>query len=94
MNEVRIKATNKTHKANIFCIARLLKRNQTYTAPGTQAHFTLITNLMWVYRGYAVGVASRLATVIYVAMVMPILYDNSYSPNNSNLKYESYRLYG
>ena len=45
-------------------------------------------------RGYAVGVASRLATVIYVAMVMPILYDNSYSPNNSNLKYESYRLYG
>ena len=46
------------------------------------------------YRGYAVGVASRLATVIYVAMVMPILYDNSYSPNNSNLKYESYRLYG
>ena len=46
------------------------------------------------YRGYAVGVASRLATVIYVAMVMPILYDNSYSPNNSNLKYESYQLYG
>jgi len=40
------------------------------------------------------GVASRLATVIYVAMVMPILYDNSYGPNNSNLKYESYRLYG
>ena len=31
------------------------------------------------------GVASRLATVIYVAMVLPILYDNSYSPNNSNL---------
>ena len=27
------------------------------------------------YRGYAVGVASRLATIIYVAMVMPILYD-------------------
>ena len=26
------------------------------------------------------GVASRLATVIYVAMVMPVLYDNSYSP--------------
>ena len=24
-------------------------------------------------RGYAMGVASRLATVIYVAMVMPIL---------------------
>ena len=24
------------------------------------------------------GVASRLATVIYVAMVMPTLYDNSY----------------
>ena len=45
-------------------------------------------------RGYAVGVASRLATVIYVAMVMPILYDNSYSPNNSNLKYESYWVYG
>ena len=44
-------------------------------------------------RGYAVGVASRLATVIYVAMVMTILYDNSYSPN-SDLKYESYRLYG
>ena len=40
------------------------------------------------------GVASRLATVIYVAMVMPILYDNSYSTNNSNLKYKSYLLYG
>ena len=40
------------------------------------------------YRDSAVGVASRLATVIYVAMVMSILYDNSYSPNNSNLKYE------
>ena len=40
------------------------------------------------------GVASRLATIIYVAMVMPILYDNSYSLNNSNLKYESYLLYG
>ena len=35
------------------------------------------------------GVASRLATVIYVAMLMSILYDNS---NNSNLKYESYRF--
>ena len=42
-------------------------------------------------RGYAVGVASRLATVIYVAMVMPILYDNPYQ---SKLKYESYWLYG
>ena len=40
------------------------------------------------------GVASRLATVIYVAMVMPILYDNSYSPNNSKSQYESYWLYG
>ena len=50
--------------------------------------------LSGLYRGYAVGVASKLATVIYVAMVMPILYDNSYSPTNSNLKYESYWLYG
>ena len=41
-------------------------------------------------RGYAMGVASRLVTVIYVAMVMLILYDNSYSLNNSNLKYKSY----
>ena len=32
------------------------------------------------------GVASRLETIIYVAMVMQILYDNSYSLNNSNLK--------
>ena len=32
------------------------------------------------------GVASRLATAIYVAMVTPILYDNSYSPNDSNRK--------
>ena len=40
-------------------------------------------------------VASRLATVIYVAMVMPILYDNnSCIPNDSNLKYASYWLYG
>ena len=35
-----------------------------------------------------------LATAIYVAMVTPILYDNSYSLNDSNLKYESYRPYG
>ena len=46
------------------------------------------------YRPFHVGVASRLATGIYVAMVMPILYDNSYSLNDSNLKYESYRPYG
>ena len=46
------------------------------------------------YRPFHVGVASRLATAIYVAMVTPILYDNSYSLNDSNLKYESYRPYG
>ena len=34
------------------------------------------------------GVASMLATAIYVTMVKPILYDNSYSLNDSNLKYE------
>jgi len=31
-----------------------------------------------------------LATAIYVAMVTPSLYDNSYNLNDSNLKYESY----
>ena len=46
------------------------------------------------YRPFYVGVASRLATAIYVAMVTPILYDNCYSLNDSNLKYESYRPYG
>ena len=46
------------------------------------------------YRPFHVGVASRLATAIYVAMVTSILYDNSYSLNDSNLKYESYRPYG
>ena len=40
------------------------------------------------------GVASRLATAIYVAMVTPILYDNSFSLNDSHLKYESYWPYG
>ena len=49
----------------------------------------MITN-----RPFHMGVASRLATAIYVAMVTPILYDNSYSPNDSNLKYESYQPYG
>ena len=34
-------------------------------------------------RPYSGGVASRLATAIYVSMVTPILYDNSYSPNDS-----------
>ena len=38
------------------------------------------------------GVVSRLATAIYVAMVTPILYDNSSSLNDSNLKSESYCL--
>ena len=46
------------------------------------------------YRPFHMGVASRLPTAIYVAMVTPILYDNSYSLNDSNLKYESYRPYG
>ena len=46
------------------------------------------------YRPFHVGVASRLAIAIYVAMVKPILYDNSYSLNDSNLKYESYQPYG
>ena len=46
------------------------------------------------YRPFHMGVASRLATDIYVAMVTPILYDNSYSLNDSNLKYESYQPYG
>ena len=46
------------------------------------------------YRPFQVGVASRLATAIYVAMVTPILCDNSYSLYDSNLKYESYRPYG
>ena len=41
-----------------------------------------------------VGMASRLATAIYVAMVTLILYDISYSLNDSNFKYESYRPYG
>ena len=40
-----------------------------------------------VYRPFSGSVASRLATAIYVAMVTPILYDNSYVPNDSNLKY-------
>ena len=45
-----------------------------------------MSDLLWPdYRGYAVGVASRLATVIYVAMVMPILYDNSLT-QISNMK--------
>jgi len=56
--------------------------------PAARRLFTRSTGI----RGYAVDVASRLATVIYVAMVMPVLYDNSYSPNNSNFKYESYQL--
>ena len=38
------------------------------------------------YRPFSGGVASRLATAIYVAMVTPILYDNSCSPNDSNRK--------
>ena len=46
------------------------------------------------YRPFHVGVASRLATAIYVAMVTPILYDNSSSLNDSNLNYESYQPYG
>ena len=43
------------------------------------------------YRPFSGGVASRLATAIYVAMVTPILYDNFYTPNDPNLKYESHQ---
>ena len=46
------------------------------------------------YRPFHVGVASRLATAIYVAMVTLNLCDNSYSLNDSNFKYESYWPYG
>ena len=41
--------------------------------------FHIKINLL--YRPYPGGVASRLPTIVYVAMIMPILYDNSYSPN-------------
>ena len=41
------------------------------------------------YRPFQGGAASRLATAIYVAMATTILYDNSYSLNDLNLKYES-----
>ena len=37
------------------------------------------------YRPYPGGVASRLVTDIYVAMVMAVLYDISYNPNDSNM---------
>ena len=47
-----------------------------------------------IYGPFHVGVASRLATASYVAMVTPILYDNSSSLNDSNLKFESYWPYG
>ena len=43
------------------------------------------------YRPFSGGVASWLATGIYVGMVTSILYNNSYSPNDFNLKYESYQ---
>ena len=33
-------------------------------------------HVVFVYRPFHVGVASRLATAIYVARVTPILYDN------------------
>ena len=45
------------------------------------------------YGPFSESVASRLGTAIYVAMVTPTLYDNSYGPNNSILKYESYQPY-
>ena len=48
-----------------------------------------ITKVQIIYHGmptFSGGVASVLATAIYVTMVIPILYDNSYSPNDSNLK--------
>ena len=51
---------------------------------------TSMNTLVNMARPYPVGVASGLATVIYVAMVKPI----SYSPNDSNLKHASYWLYG
>ena len=38
--------------------------------------------------------ARQFSAIRYVAMVMPILYDNFYSPIDSNLKYESCWLYG
>ena len=57
-------------------------------------HFMMPNVWPCTYRPFHVGVASRLATAIYVAMVTPILYDNSSSLNDSNLKFESYRPYG
>ena len=54
----------------------------------------LTDHIRTTYRYFRRGVASRLTTAIYVAMVTPILDDNSYSLNDSNLKYESYWSYG
>ena len=68
----------------ISCVAIVIVDHHVYVN-------VCVSNL---YRPFHVGVASRLATAIYVAMVTPILYDNSYSLNDSNLKYESYRPYG
>ena len=42
----------------------------------------------FLYRPFSGGVASWLATAIFVSMVTPILYDNFHGPNDSNLKYE------
>ena len=40
-------------------------------------HYIYIYIYIYIYnKGSAVGVASTLATVVYVAMVMPILYDH------------------
>ena len=50
--------------------------------------FSFLVGKCLQYISYPGGVASRLATIIYVAMIMPI-YDNSDSPNDSNTKYEN-----
>ena len=60
--------------------------------PDNIAYYHII--LCELYRPFHVGVVSRLATAVYVAMVTPILYDNYSSLNGSNLKYKSYRRYG
>ena len=75
-----------THTFLLNMVQKWLQWNPSITDTIGNQHFVP-------YRPFQVGVASKLATAIYVAMATPILYNNSYSLNDSNLKCESYWAY-
>ena len=80
-------------RAHIRHTLKALRLHHKYSSKSPNLNFANI-KLQPFFCHFAKFNARQFSAIRYVAMVMPILYDNFYSPIDSNLKYESCRLYG